>query len=442
MHNTRKIAIDALGVLFKSSQKPKDILDSAAHSFSARDRGFIMEIVYGVLRHRDTLDMILSWLIQKPSSVPTTTFNNLRVGIYQIFFMRVPDFAAVNEAVNLEGRNRGLVNGVLRNSIRKLDEFNLKMDKMKQGISSAHRDASAKAIASLTSHPLWLVQRWIKRMDVDEAYALAQANNLIPPLTLRANILNTSRDELLERLRKNGHECEPTKYAPDGVRLNHTTSFDALDIKGDALVQDEAAQLVSLMLMPTDGARVLDACAAPGGKTAHLANLVGKSGEVVALDIDGARLERLNDNMQALVINNVTVHQADLLEYSDAHGFDSVLLDAPCTAIGVIRRNPDIKYRRKRVDLKKFPSTQYELLRAASKLVRPGGRLTYAVCSTEPQEGEEVVARFLHSSTEFDIISSGHALSDLFINRDGYMRTWPHRDMMDGFFAVTLGKAK
>lgn len=442
MHNTRKLAIEAIGLIFKGPGRPKDVLDSLAGSLPARDRAFVMEIVYGVLRHRDTLDMVLSWLIAKPAGIPAATLNNLRAGLYQIFFMRVPGFAAVNEAVDLEARLRGLVNGVLRNSIRRHDELQGRLDKMQNEISPDAPEASARAIASLTSHPLWLITKWTKRFGVDETHALALANNGIPPLTVRVNTLNASRQEVMERLRAGGHECEPTAHAPDGVRLKGTVPFGALGIDGDALVQDEAAQLVSLMLMPAPGARVLDACAAPGGKTAHLAALAGQGGEVVALDTDASRLQRLSDNMDALGIASVRVEQADLLEYSDPDGFDAVLLDSPCSATGVIRRNPDIKYRRKRGDFRKLAFSQYGLLLAGAAHVRPGGRLTYAVCSTEPEEGEDVVARFLQSSGDFDIISSGLSVPGEFLDDSGYMRTWPHRDGMDGFFAVTFGRKK
>ena len=182
---------------------------------------------------------------------------------------------------------------------------------------------------------------------------------------------------------------------------------------------------------------MLDACAAPGGKATHMDAMMEDSGDIVALDVDGPRLERLVENVKSLGMGCIRPVMADLMKYRDSDGFDRVMLDAPCSATGVIRRNPDIKYRRKRGDLARYAETQYGMLEAAAGLLRPGGRIAYAVCSTEPEEGEMVVERFLKSCADFDIISNVPALpSGLF--KAGYMRTWPHRDGIDGFFAVTL----
>ena len=442
MSSPRELAIKAVGLVLKGPGRPKDVLQSLLDGMERRDRGFVMELCYGVLRHRDMLDLVLGWLMERPGGVPQKTLNNLRAGVYQIFFMRVPEWAAVNEAVELESRHRGLVNGVLRNAIRKLDEFNTRLEAMAVDASSDEPSRAVPAISTLTSHPLWLIKRWAKRLGTEEAYALALSNNKVPPLTLRVNSTQATREEVMTFLRHKGIACEPTAISPHGIMVEGTLPFDGLGLGGLALVQDEAAQLVSLMLAPEPGMRVLDACAAPGGKTTHLAQMVADSGEVIALDIDGARLERLMENLQALELaSKVKVVQADLLKFTDPDGFDAVLLDAPCTATGVIRRNPDIKYRRKRSDLKKYAATQYELLMAASRLVRPGGRLVYAVCSTEPEEGEMVVERFLKSCADFYIIVDVPFLPAE-LCQGGAMRTWPHRDGMDGFYSIAIARSK
>ena len=439
MDSPRETAIRAIGLVVKGPGRPKDVLDSLSGGMERRDRAFIMEIVYGVLRYRDMLDLVLSWLMKKPSGVPDRTLNNMRAGLYQIFFMRVPEWAAVNEAVELEGRHRGVVNGVLRNALRKRGEFNRRLDDMKGEAMGMDEMAAARAMATLTSHPAWMVSRWVKRFGAEEAGRLVRANNEVPPLTLRVNRMRTARDEVVELLRQKGHPCEPTQISPHGVRLESTLPFEGLGLKGLALVQDEAAQLVSLMLDPRPGERVLDACAAPGGKTAHIADLMEDTGEIVALDNDGARLERLMENLETQGISSVRVVQADLLGYEEPDGFDRVLIDAPCSALGVIRRNPDIKYRRKQSDISRYSETQYGLLSSVAGSVRPGGRLVYAVCSTEPEEGEVVVERFLKSCADFDIIDNVPFIPAAF-TKGGYMRTWPHRDGMDGFFAVALAR--
>lgn len=443
MDNPRKTAVEAIGRILKGPAKPKDVLEMLTGDMDPRDRGFVMEVVYGVVRHLSRLDLVLSWLMKKPGGVPVSTLNNLRAGIYQILFMRVPGWAAVNEAVELEGRHRGLVNGVLRNALRSKDELEARLDELERAARGDDPKSAVEAIAATTSHPAWLVRRWVKRLGVEGARELAMSNNLIPPLTLRANTLLNSRGELLEWLRAKGIGCEPTAHSPYGVKLMGTMPVEPLGLGGRALVQDEAAQLVSLMLSPEPGQRVLDACAAPGGKTAHLAALMQDRGEIVSLDNDGARLERLTGNIASQGLGSVRVVQADLLEFADEEGFDAVLLDAPCSALGVIRRNPDIKYRRKKGDLARFANTQLRLLNAASGLLRPGGRLVYAVCSTEPEEGEAVVGRFLKSSEDFFIIGKTPVVPDViaheFMEGD-FMRTWPHRGGLDGFFAALMGK--
>lgn len=441
MKPVRKLAVEALVGILRGPGKPKDVLELLSDGLETRDRAFLMEIVYGVLRQKDTLDMVLSWLMKKPTGVPVATLNNLRAGIYQIFFMRVPEWAVVNESVELEARHRGLVNGVLRNAIRERESFEKRLDTLRDGVASGDASRAVEAIASLSSHPAWMVRRWVDRLGVAEAHALAEWNNKIPSLALRVNTLRASRDDVLRMLEGKGIACKRSEYSPVGLRLEGVVPFKSLGLGGLAVVQDEAAQLVSLMLDPRPGQRVLDACAAPGGKTTHMAAMMQDRGEIVALDLDGSRLERLMENVDTLDIGSVRVVQADLMDYRDEAGFDRVLIDAPCSALGVIRRNPDIKYRRKSGDLARYGSTQYSLLSSAAGLLRPGGRMVYAVCSTEPEEGEAVVERFLKSFADFDIISDVPAVPSSFLD-GGYMRTWPHRDAIDGFFAVLMKRKK
>jgi 16S rRNA (cytosine967-C5)-methyltransferase len=441
MDSPRELTIKAIGLVLKGPGRPKEVLDSLLTGMERRERAFVMEMVYGVLRYRDMLDLVLSWLMKKPTGVQVRTRNNLRAGLYQIFFMRVPEWAAVNEAVELEGRQSRLVNGVLRNAIRKRDDIEARLAVMEKEALGDDLKVAAGAISALASHPQWLVKRWVSRMGVKEANLLARCNNEIPPLTLCVNSLRAGRDEVIAFLRQKGIACEPTSLSPVGVRLESTVPFEELGIGGLALVQDEAAQLVSLMLSPEPGQRVLDACAAPGGKTVHMAAMMEDRGEMVALDMDGSRLERLMENVRAMGINSVSAVHEDLMKYDERDGFDSVLLDAPCSATGVIRRNPDIKYRRKRRDLARYSETQYGLLKAASGLLRPDGRMVYAVCSTEPEEGEIVVERFLKSYADFYIIDDVPSVPSRLM-QGGYMRTWPHRDGLDGFFAVLLARGK
>jgi 16S rRNA (cytosine967-C5)-methyltransferase len=454
---TRYLAVTALSRIFKRQERPKDTLEDLGPDLDERERGFLMELVYGVLRRRDYLDRLLKDFLRKPSGLPDLTVNNLRVALYQLRFMRVPEWAAVDEAVSVEKRHRGgkapLVNAVLRSYLRAGPaEPELPGDPVSR-------------ISVLTSHPEWLVRRWAARMGVEEAERLALKNNENPPLTLRIDI---GRDEALRVLEAAGIDALPTPYAPSGVVVGQGET-SALDGRGDArrqrvtpfniplppssyVVQDEAAQLVAWLLDPGPGERVLDACAAPGGKATHIARMMGDEGEVIAVDADSGRAGRIGENSRRLGLHIVRVVAGDIRRLEPGGAFDRVLVDAPCSSLGVVRRNPDVKYRHAESDLARLGRLQLEILTAAAGYMKQGGVLVYSVCSTEPEEGEDVVRFFLQSNPDFSIIKGHYDFLDDFAYNDDYgntfYRTWPHRAGpracggygMDGFFAARLKK--
>ncbi len=435
MPATRGLALTALHEIWERGKKPKKVIESLSGNLDTRERSFLMELVYGVLRHRDRLDWCLKKLLRKPSGLSGDTMNNLRLAAYQILFMRVPEWAAVNEAVEME-KKKGrpdLVNAVLRNLLRtpESERSNIEIVKKKGAIPY---------ISLLTSHPEWLIRRWVKRFGEKEALELAEANNSIPPLTLRINTLKTTRERISGKLSSLGIEGEPTPYSPDGLKLIGFHQVRELSgMKDSLIVQDEASQLVSRQLDPRPGERILDACAAPGGKTTHIAQIMEDSGEITALDNDEERIALLRENIANLGISCVKVIRADATEYSGAGDFDRILLDAPCSSIGVIRRNPDIKYRHRPEDLGAFKVKQTMMLHSVSRLLRPGGVIVYSVCSTEPEEGEEVVKEFLKDSKDFYIIDTPLPFLKGLI-KNGFYRTYPHLHDMDGFFGARLCK--
>jgi 16S rRNA (cytosine967-C5)-methyltransferase len=436
MNNVRLLAIESLLDIFLRNTRPKQSIETRSTSLEKRDRAFLMEIVYGVLRYRETLDWILSHFLKNPSKLGAFTLNNLRVAAYQVFFMRVPDWAVVNESVEIEkasasGELRGkqsLVNAVIRNVLRQRERLQ----------PPIHFDDALTDIAVNTSHPKWLVKRWLQRFGEKEAALLAGANNAVPPMTIRVNTLRTSRGELLSLLANRGISAASTVFSPDGIILRDVRSYEDLSFaRGLFLVQDEASQLISYLLAPEPGQRVLDACASPGGKTSHIAQLMHDKGEIVAVEKDPARIRRLRENIETLGIRSVRIINADVTDMMSSGVFDRILLDAPCSATGVIRRNPDVKYRHRPRDLAGFRAKQVELLRAVSGLLTEKGSLVYSVCSIEPEEGEEVVREFLKSVGIFRIIEADVALTGNFTNRD-FFRTYPHKHNMDGFFGVSL----
>jgi 16S rRNA (cytosine967-C5)-methyltransferase len=436
MNNVRLLAIESLLDIFLQNTRPKQSIESRSASLEKRDRAFLMEIVYGVLRYRDTLDWILHQFLKNPSKLGAFTLNNLRVAAYQVLFMRVPDWAVVNEAVEIEKVTASgdlhskspLVNAVIRNVLRQKERFQLPLQ---------FGDALT-SIAVNTSHPKWLVKRWVARFGEKEAALLAGANNAMPPMTIRANTLRTSREELLSLLADHGMRAVPTEFSPDGIVLRDVRSYQDLSFaRGLFLVQDEASQLVTYLLAPEPGERVLDACAAPGGKTTHIAQLMNDEGEILAVEKDPVRIRRLRENVETLGIRSVRIINADVIDLANCGFFDRILLDAPCSATGVIRRNPDVKYRHGPRDLARLRATQVKLLGAVSRLLAEKGKLVYSVCSTEPEEGEEAVGEFLKSVGHFRIIEADVALKGNFLD-GGFFRTYPHRHNMDGFFGVSL----
>ncbi len=442
MSPARERAVVALNKIFKRGKKPREVIDALSWEDDKRERAFLMELVYGVLRYRDLLDWMLKDFLRKPAGLSFDTINNLRIAVYQIAYMRVPEWAAVNEAVDVEKAQKGrvsLVNAVLRNFLRRREKIPPLDDEIAVG----------------TSHPGWLIKRWVKRFGHDGALRLAKKNNELPKLTIRIDDA-----EELERavsvLAAKGVQAGKTSCSPSGITLQDLHSFSDLNglLDFPFLVQDEAAQLMTFLLAPRPEETILDACAAPGGKTTHIAKLMGDRGKVIAVENESQRIRQLEGNIIRLGLHSVAVVHGDVRDAdvgirraagcgnaSDNCLFDRILLDAPCSALGVIRRNPDVKYRRRPKDLQRFRENQLALLQAVSRYLKVGGSMVYSVCSTEPEEGEEVIGTFLHGNQNFSIIRGEQD----FLRPFEYVhsgrvlyRTFPHEHDMDGFFAARL----
>ena len=440
MSDARVFAIQSLLEIFKQGKRPKQSLECVAPSLDKRERSFHMEIVYGVMRYRDTIDWILNKFLKNPSKLPESTQNNLRIAVYQIFFMRVPDWAVVNESVEIEknktykgtsAQTVKLVNAVLRNILRKKEQFFLPI-KLTNPVET---------IALNTSHPKWLIQRWAERFGKDDALMLAEANNTVLPFTLRTNTLRISREGLLDHLSANRIICEPSPFSPDGIRLHEMYTFaDLRCVHGLFAIQDEASQLITYLLDPKPGERVLDACAAPGGKTSHIAQCMQDTGKIVAVEKDPKRIISLEENLAMLGVRSVAIMNADMNDLNNATmgKFNKILVDAPCSSLGVIRKNPDIKYKHTVKDLSNNWKKQLALITTASRFLAAEGKLVYSVCSIEPEEGEQVVREFLKTAKDFRIIEEVRTdFLQPFVEK-GFFRTYPHKYQMDGFFGVAL----
>lgn len=420
-------------------------MDDVLHrSFEPRDRHLLHALVYGVLRNRLRLDTILSaFLHQSKDRIDSRLMWILRIGLFQILEMdRIPNHAVVHTAVELTRTLRmgwagGMVNAVLRRAIREASSVPLPV----------RAQEPVRALAVRSSFPQWLIETWIGRYGVDETQALCDAFNRIPPLVIRTNTLRTTRDQLMRSLADVAEGLEQTRFSPDGIRMARAHAAVAQlpgFSEGHFQVQDEAAQLVGLLVDPKAGMRVLDACAGRGGKTGHLAQRMNDSGEILAVDQSAEKLSVLEGEMKRLGVFMVRCQSHAWTDGSLERGqaaFDRILVDAPCSGLGVLGRNPDIRWRPDRKDLRPFAARQVAIIENSLCLLKPGGRLVYAVCSMEPEETDGVIATILQGHPEIRRVESlaempNSAVSDFW--KEGALRTSPHLDGMDGFFAAVL----
>ena len=435
----RKAAFRVLSRVIGGDAYADILLDKELEGIKEEDRPLATELAYGVLRWTLRLD----WIIDTFSSIKTrklehSVLNALRIGVYQLYFLTgVPARAAINESVNLikgEGaRKAGFVNAVLRRAAAKPASV----------VFPPLEKDPVKHISVVWSHPEWIVRRWVKRWGAEEAAALCEAGQRVPPKTLRTNTLLISRDSLALELEREGLQIERTRCSPDGLVIRGGEGADPRDPR--YYIQDEASQLVSCLVSPKPGEVVLDACSAPGGKTTHMAQLMRNTGRIYALDRYAKRLKSVVETAKRLKIDIIETIEADASVYGSAPppvpGFDAILCDAPCSGLGVLRRVPDIKLKRTEEGLKALSETQKKMLGNLSRRLKPGGRLVYSTCTFEPEETEGVVEWFLGAHPGFVVESAcGYVPEECrdLVDGPGFFRTYPHRHGMDGFFAVRL----
>ncbi len=440
----RRIAVEILCRIEADGAYAEPLLDavlSATELANPADRGLLTELVYGTLRTRGRLDWIIGELYRgDAAALETAVLNILRSGLYQLRFTdRIPPFAAVNEAVliarDLAPGAAGLVNAILRNSLRK-------------GQAIPWPDMAKdpeKAIAVLHSHPPWLVRRLIAGYGVEETAAICRTNNTIAPLALRANSLKASRERVIASLAEEGIAAEETLFSPDGITisspaaaLRKSTCFR----EGLIRIQDEASQLIARLVAPKPGERLLDLCAGSGGKTLHLAALMENRGNIIALDLQSERLRMLRDEAKRLGVTIAETRMGDAAAPIDSfrETYDRVLLDAPCSGLGTLRRNPEIRWRIAPADINRCMKLQNLLLARAAEYVRPGGRLVYSVCTVTPEENEVVIGKFLKNRIDFKLISP-RTVPPVLVDAEGFFRSAPHLHGTDGFFGAALIRA-
>jgi 16S rRNA (cytosine967-C5)-methyltransferase len=439
----RSLAVDILNRIDEAGLFAEPLLDQAlsgSRLTNIHDRHLLTEIVYGTLRKRGRIDGIIARFYKGDmAGMETGVKNILRTAVYQLLFTdRIPPFAIVNEAVKIakisHRASSGLVNAILRNIIRRQENIT---DPDFSKNPAAH-------ISQVHSHPLWLVERWLKQFGPEETLAICRANNDIPPLSVRINGLKTTREPVMAALGQSVFEARKTAFSPDGlilsggaVPLRETPSYR----EGHLQIQDEASQLITGLVDPKPGMTVLDACAGAGIKTSHLAERMQNRGRILALDRSGQKLKALRANMKRLGITIVETSIQDVSEDPDdalPADFDRVLVDVPCSGLGTLRRNPEIKWRIRPADIDDFSSLQKRLLDQAARCLKRGGILVYSTCTITPEENEAVIRDFLSRSGDFHLENPPDLVPASMVTGEGFFKTRPDLHGTDGFFGAIL----
>lgn len=438
----RGLAVKILNRVERTDSYLERLLDNEMRNaeLSGSDKALLYEITHGVTRWMGRLDWILNGFYkgQFSKAIPNLK-NGLRVALYQILFLdRIPDHAAVNEAVEFVKKLQGqkpadLTNAILRNIIR---------NKTAIRYPDPEEDL-AGYFTSYLSHPSWMVKRYIERFGRIETEKLLNANNEKPYLTLRVNALKASPEEFALLMNSVNLKFSQGNYLPEFFKLQNLTNITGWEYfpKGYFNIQDESAGLACRLLDAQENMRVLDLCAAPGGKTAYLASIMKDKGEIVSVDKYDSRLTIVRKNLTRLDINSVKTVEADALEFSD-EPFDRVLADVPCSGTGTLSKKPDIKWKKNLFDIRANTELQYKLLSKAASLVKVDGVVVYSTCSIEPEENYNVVKRFLENNADFEFESASDRFPPELVDDNGCIQTLPHIHQLDGAFAAKLIRKK
>ncbi len=410
------------------------------NQYSQLDKGFLTELVYGVLENMIYIDHVISQFSSvKLKKIHPWTLIVLRLGIYQLLFLdKVPVSAAVNESVNLAKKynkaSSGFVNAILRNVERK-----------KQSIKMPDRKKETVKFLSITySHPQWMVEQFLKHFTLEFTEELLKANNETPELNLRVNTLKISVENCIKELEKVGLQVVQSPYIEEALYIKGITNLQDLELlkKGYLYIQDFGSMLISRVLEPKENDFIIDVCSAPGGKATHLAQMMNNEGKIIARDVHQHKLKLIQKNAKNLGVNIIQTEyfngkevDLDLIEMADG-----VLVDAPCSGLGIIRRKPEIKYRKKSDDINEITSMQLEILKKASKYVKHKGYLVYSTCTIEPSENNSIIEKFLEEDNKFELVDIGKEYSKLIPGepQGKTIQLYPNIHNTDGFFIAKL----
>ncbi|WP_353093939.1 16S rRNA (cytosine(967)-C(5))-methyltransferase RsmB [Tissierella praeacuta] len=446
--SAREIALNILCDIFIngafSNVAVKNHLKSM-ENLNHKEEGLIREIVYGVLENHIYIDYIISKASKiKLKKIHEVILIILEIGVYQLIFMdRIPPSAAVNESVNLAKKHGhrgtiGFVNGILRNISRNKDEF-----------AKIQAKNKIDYISIKYSHPKWMVKRWIEKYGDDFTEELCRKNNESPKLNIRINTLKTNKDKLKDKLIDCGFVVKDTNYAYDSLIVENPIRITELQEfkEGHFIIQDESSTLVGQIMDPIEGSTIIDCCSAPGGKSTHLAQIMNNKGRVLGQDIYDHKIRLIEENAKRLGINIIEASISDATKRDESLiGIaDYLLLDAPCSGLGLIRRKPDIKLNRKEEDILELAKLQYTILNNVKDYLKVGGILVYSTCTIEDDENINIINRFLDENENFKLISIEDKVSNcknVDTLNQGYIQLFPHIHNTDGFYIAKIMKER
>ncbi|SJZ35453.1 16S rRNA (cytosine(967)-C(5))-methyltransferase RsmB [Garciella nitratireducens] len=439
LENPREVALKVLYKIDKNNAYSNICLKKILNHTSLKplDRAFVTQLVYGVIKNKFRIDWIISQFSNTPiKKISPWVLNILRLGIYQMLYLdKIPQSAAVNESVKLgkkygHKRISGFINGILRSISRSPQEI-LQPDK---------KDI-VHFLSIYYSHPKWMVEKWIKEYGKDFTIDLLKKNNEAPSISVRTNTLKISRERLIDLLQKEDIVTKKGEWCPEAIILENISNIDKNKYFKEGLfqVQDQSSMLVAHVLNPKENQLVIDVCAAPGGKTTHIAQKMNNTGKIIARDIYDHKLSLIKQNRDRLGISNIILEKYNALEVdSDLIGqADRVLLDAPCSGLGIIRRKPDLKWNKCFNDIKKITILQYKMLENAGKYLKKGGILVYSTCTINPDENFNIVKKFLNKNSNFKIVPILPICEKMEKHKEieeGYLQLFPNIDFVDGFF--------
>ncbi len=439
--NVRETALDLLEAVEKNQSYSNLLLNNAIkkNELEQKDIGLLTELTYGTLQRKMSLDFYLEPFIKGNKKLESWVRQLLRLTVYQMVYLeKIPDRAAIFEAVEI-AKNRGhkgisgMVNGVLRNIQR-------------QGLPSLEEIVDpVERLAIETSHPLWLVKRWVNQLGFEQTKEMCEVNLTAPLQTARVNETKISREDCLKQLAEEGFQVEASSFIPEAIKclrgnLANSNAFH----EGLITIQDESSMLAAYAVAPLENEHILDACAAPGGKSTHIAEKLRNSGQVISLDLHEHKVKLITSNATRLGLKNIEAKTLDsrmVQEHFKPESFDRILLDAPCSGLGVMRRKPDMKYTKKEEDIFQLATIQKNLLKAVSPLLKKGGILVYSTCTVDLEENRYVVEAFLAENKDFEGDDSlGERMPEAIrpLVNDNELQILPQHIGSDGFYIACL----